>query len=143
MYTMLASAKAPEEFNADYYIAIVTILPILVVAIEVLANFAKSIPLEVERNLSHPIFWLVSFYYNFTPLLSALGIVMGLVALILRYTNAIYQWATFILLVNVLFFVAIASYVYLRAVDGERQRGGAADGERQTGGAAQVGEPAP
>lgn len=123
MYTMLAAAKVRKEFNADYYIAIVTILPILVLAIQVLANFAKSIPLQVERNWSRPLFYLVSFFYNFTPILSALGTVLGILALMFRSTNAIYQWATFILLVGVLGFVAIASYVYLRAFDGERQKG--------------------
>ena len=129
MYTMLAGAKLPEEFNPDYYIAIVTVLSVLVVAIGVLASFAESIPLEVERKWSPPFFILVSFFYNFTPLLSALGIILGILALIFRFTSVIYQWIVFAPFVCVLVFVAIACYVYLRAVDGKRRRGEASQGE--------------
>src|ERR1700683_730004 len=124
MYIMLAVAKVPEEFNADYYIAIVTVFPVLMVTVGVLANFARSIPLEVERGWSRPFFYLVSFFYNYTPILSALGTVLGILALMFRYTSAIYQWVTLILLAGVLVFVAVASNVYLRALDGKRQGGG-------------------
>jgi O-antigen/teichoic acid export membrane protein len=126
MYTMLTAAKVPEEFNADYYIGIVTILPILMLAVGVLANFAQSIPLEVERRWKRPRFYLISFFYNFTPILSAVGIIMGILALMFRYTSTIYEWFTFILLGSVIVFLAFASYVYLRAFDGDRQRGRAA-----------------
>jgi hypothetical protein len=130
MYTMLAAAKLPEEFNADYYIATVTVLSVLVVAIGVLASFAESIPLEVERKWSPPFFVLVSFFYNFTPLLSALGIILGILALVFRFTSSIYQWVVFVPFVCVLVFVAIACHVYLRAVDGKRQRGEVPQGSK-------------
>jgi hypothetical protein len=121
MYIMLAAAKVPEKFNSDYYIAIITVLSVLVIAINVLASFVESIPRGEEKRWSPPLFFIVSFFYNYTPLLSALGIIMGIVALMFRDTNAIYQWVAFGLLVCVLVFVAIASYVYLRVVDAKRQ----------------------
>jgi hypothetical protein len=124
MYTMLAVAKVPEKFNVDYYIAIVTVFPVLMVTVGVLADFARSIPLKKERGWSRPFFYLVSFFYNYTPILSALGTVLGILALMFRYTSAMYQWITLILLAGVIGFVAVASNAYLRALDGKRQAAG-------------------
>jgi hypothetical protein len=140
MYTMLAAAKVPEKFNMDYYIAIVTIFPVLMLTTTVLASFAKSIPPGEEGRWSPPFFWIVSFFYNFTPILSAIGTVIGILALMFQWANAGCRWATFGLLVAVIFFVAIASYVYLRAVDVGRQRGGTGQSGAAQGGAAQGSE---
>jgi hypothetical protein len=122
MYTLLAAAaKVPEKVNMDYYIAIVTIFPVLMLTSAVLADFAKSFSPEAESKLPFLLDWIVSFFYNFTPFLAALGTIIGILALMFRWTNAWSQWFTFGLLVGVISFVATASYVYLRAVEDKRQ----------------------
>lgn len=134
MYTVLAAAKMPESFNDDYYIAIVTILPILMLAIEVLTNFDESIPNKVAiTEWPRPFFWLVSFYYTFSPIIAAIVVVMGILALILKDTSALYQWITFALFVTVLAFLAIVSSVYLRAFDAAnaKRENEAAEAERE------------
>jgi hypothetical protein len=84
MYNALGAVKAPETFDADYYLAIVTVLPILMVAIEVLANFAKSVSSKTQHDLPTPLYVLVSFFYLFCPVIAAIGIVAGVLALMYR-----------------------------------------------------------
>jgi hypothetical protein len=122
MHTMLAAVEVPDRFNADYYIAVVTILPILMLAVEALIHFADSFPPEAEDKWPRPLFYLISFFYLFTPVIAALGVVLGILALMFRDANGIYQWSTFSCLVGVLAFLAIASTVYLSAFDKERQK---------------------
>lgn len=117
MYNALGAVKAPETFDADYYLAIVTVLPILMVAIEVLANFAKSVSSKTQHDLPTPLYVLVSFFYLFCPVIAAIGIVTGVLALMYRETNAAYQWITFMCFMGVIVFLAIASVVYLLASD--------------------------
>ncbi len=117
MHTMLAVAKTPEEFNVDYYLAIVTILPILMVATDVLANFAKSISSATQRNWKHSFYALVSLFYLGSPIIAAIGVATGVLALMYKDENAVYQWTTFICFISVLIFLAIASVVYLAASD--------------------------
>ena len=124
MYTTLAAAaQVPDKFNMDYYVAIVAIFPVLMLTTAVLANFAESFSPAAEAQLLKPIDWIVSFFYNFTPFLAALGTIIGILALMYKWTNAWSQWITFGLLVSVISFVAIASYVYLRDVEDKRVRG--------------------
>ena len=119
---MLASIKVQKDFYADYYLAVVTILPILMVATDVLVHFAGSFAPEVEDKWPRPVFYLISFYYLWSPLVAALGIILGILALMFQDANAFYQWTTFICLVTLLAFLAFASFVYLRAFDTERQK---------------------
>ena len=131
---ILAAAKMTESFNSDYYVAIVTILPILMIALEVLTKFDESIPNKVATTeWSLPRFGLVSFYYNFSPIMAAVAVVMGILALILHDKSALYQWITFAIFVGVLAFLAYASTVYLRAFDAAnaKRQDEAAEAERE------------
>ena len=121
MHTALAATEAAEQFNADYYIAVVTVFPIIMIASNVLASFASSFPPELEDTWPDPLYFLITFMYLFTPAISATGIVAGVVALILREENPVLQWCVFGALVAVLAFMAITSSVYLLAYDKERQ----------------------
>jgi hypothetical protein len=123
LHTMLAAVKVPNEFNADYYIAIITILPVLMIATNLLANFANSFPPVAEDKMATSVFfWMVSLMYLFTPISSASGIIAGVLALIFREKNGILQWFVFGFFVAVLSFMAIAASVYLHAWDRERQK---------------------
>jgi hypothetical protein len=113
MHTTLAITELPEKFNGDYYLAIVTILPILLLATDVLVNFAKSIPSDVQRNWPHPFYALVSFFYLFSPAIAAIGVAVGVIALMQQSTSAVYRWITFTCLIAVLVFLTIASIIYL------------------------------
>lgn len=117
MYMMLATTKATETFNADYYIAIITILPIMMVAIEVLANFNKSIPTDKAAKLPLPVLLSLTIFYLLSPIIACVGIILGVLALIYKNNDAVYQWITFSCLVGVLGFLAISSTVYLAVSD--------------------------
>lgn len=130
MHAMLAAANTPDTFNADYYIAVVTVLPILVVAVEVLVNFNKSIPDEQADKLPYPLLTLIVFYLISIPIIAAGGIIAGVLALMYRSANAAYQWVTFSCLLSVLVFMAISATLYLWNSDsqgGDERR----EGERQ------------
>jgi hypothetical protein len=120
MYTVLAAAQVPEGFNADYYVAIVTILSVGLTAISVFSSFAGSFPLEAEDRWSRPFYSLVSAIYLYTPFISATGIVASIVALILREENAVLQWTVFALCLAILVFISSSATVYLLAVDKAR-----------------------
>jgi hypothetical protein len=60
---------------------------------------------------------LVSFFYLYSPSIAAVGIVVGVWALMFQDTNAAYQWITFACFISVLAFLAIAAPVYLLASD--------------------------
>jgi hypothetical protein len=123
MYAMLATTKTTETFNAEYYIAIVTVLPILMLAIEVLTNFEKLISGTRPSSPRMLPLWLVlAFFYVFSPIIAAAGVILGALALIYRDTNAAFQWITFSCLAGVLGFLAIASTIYLIAVDYSRYK---------------------
>jgi hypothetical protein len=113
----LAAAKAVDGFNADYYLAIVTILPILMVATGILADFAKSLSRATQARMKAPFYFLVSFLYLWSPAIAAFGVITGVLALMRRNGDGAYQWITFICLVIVLIFLAIASGVSLLASD--------------------------
>ena len=117
MHTIPAAAKAAETFNGDYYLAIVTILPILMVAVEVLTNFNRSIPVQLVQKWPLPFQFGLTFFYLFSPIIAAAGVIIGVLALIYRDTSAIYQWLTFSCLVGVLGFLALSSTVYLLVFD--------------------------
>ena len=129
---LAAAAQVPDRFKMDYYVAIVAIFPVLMLTTAVLADFAKSFSPEQESKLPKPVDVVVSFFYNFTPFLAAIGTVLGILALMFKWTNAWSQWFTFGLLVGVISFVAIASFVYLRAVEGKRTRHGQPTDEQPT-----------
>jgi hypothetical protein len=112
MHAVLATVNIPEEFNADYYIAIVTILSIGFLAVNVLAGFARGVPVEVEAGWPRAFDRLVSGLYLYTPFISAAGIVASIIALILREENAILQWIVFALCLAILVFMASAAAVY-------------------------------
>jgi hypothetical protein len=117
VYAALAGAKAPEAFNADYYVAIVTILPVLMVATYILANFAGSVSSKTQEGWPDALYILVSFFYLYSPVIAAIGTVTGVLALMYRDTNAAFQWITFACFISVLGFLATASVVYLAASD--------------------------
>ncbi len=117
MYAALVGSKAPEAFNADYYVAIVTILPVLMVATYILANFAASISSKTQQDMPDILYLLVSFFYLYSPVIAAIGTVAGVLALMYRDANPAYQWITFICFISVLAFLAIASVIYLAASD--------------------------
>lgn len=120
----LIAGRATETFNSDYYIAIVTILPILMVAIEVLTSFNKSIPADRSAEWPFVLYYTVYFLYLSSPLIAASGVIVGVVALMNRNTGGIYQWITFASLVSVLAFLAISSSIYLynyNIAEGDRQ----------------------
>jgi hypothetical protein len=117
VHAILAAAKATETFNGDYYLAIVTVLPILMVAVEVLTNFNKSIPVQLVKKWPLPFQFGLTFFYLFSPIIAAAGIIIGVLALIYRDTNAVFQWLTFSCLVGVLGFLALSSTVYLLVFD--------------------------
>jgi hypothetical protein len=124
MYVMLAANKATETFNADYYLAIVTILPILMVAVEVLTNFNKSIPIESSSKWPYPLILALALFYLLSPIIAAAGVIVGVLALMYRDSGAIDQWITFSCLIIVIAFLAISSSYYLFAfnnADVERQ----------------------
>jgi hypothetical protein len=115
---MLAVAKTTSKsFYADYYLAIVTILPILMLATNVLANFASHVSSETQRSWPSLFYLLVSFFYLYTPPIAAVGTGVGVWALMFQDTNAAYQWITFACFISVLAFLAIAAPVYLLASD--------------------------
>jgi formate-dependent nitrite reductase membrane component NrfD len=117
VHTILAAAKAGETFNGDYYIAIVTILPILMVAVEVLTNFNRSIPIQIVKKWPLPFQIALTFFYLFSPIIAAVGVIIGVLALMHKDTSAIYRWITFACLVSVLGFLALSSTVYLLIFD--------------------------
>jgi hypothetical protein len=124
MYTMLAATKTIETFNADYYIAIVTILPILMVAIEVLTKFNQSIPNSISQNWPTSLGLAIGGLYLFCPIIAASGVVVGVLALKYRDAGTVDQWITFSCLIIVIAFLAISSSIYLYLFD-------SADTERQ------------
>jgi phosphatidylglycerophosphate synthase len=129
--TTLAAASAAHSFNADYYVAIVTVLPVLMIAVEVLTNFNKSVPVQTVKKW--PLFfqfWLV-FFYLFSPIIAAAGVVVGVLALMYRDTGAAYRWTAFSCLVSVLGFLAISSTVYLLAFDTAQTRREKAEAQAQ------------
>jgi hypothetical protein len=138
MYTMLATTKTTETFNADYYIAIVTVLPILMLAIEVFTNFEKlTSGTRPPSPWMLPLWYVLAFFYFFSPIIAAVGVILGVLALIYRDTNAVFQWITFSCLAGVLGFLAIASTTYLIAVDysqykREREAEGEGEAEEDT-----------
>jgi hypothetical protein len=117
MHVTLAAAEAAEGFNGDYYLAIVTILPILMITTGLLANFAQSIPRETQVRWRPSFYALVSFLYLYSPVIAAIGVVAGVLALMYRDGNAVFQWITFVCFMVVLIFLAVASVVYLAASD--------------------------
>jgi hypothetical protein len=117
MHTTLATAKGVQEFNSEYYLAIVTILPILMVGTDILANFAKSITRETQSSWKPLFYALVSFFYLGSPVIAAAGVATGVLALMYQDGNAEYKWISFICFISVLVFLAIASVVYLAASD--------------------------
>jgi len=117
VHTSLAVTAATDTFNADYYLAIVTILPVLLIAVEVLTNFNKSIPIQIVQKWPLPVQFGVVFFYLFSPIIAAAGVIAGVLALMFRDTNAAYQWTTFACLVSVLGFLTISSTTYLLAFD--------------------------
>ena len=117
VHTSLAVTAATDTFNADYYLAIVTILPILMVAVEVLTNFNKSIPVQIVEKWPLPFQFGLVFFYLFSPIIAAAGVIVGVLALMFRDTNAAYQWSTFGCLGGVLGFIALSSTTYLLVFD--------------------------
>lgn len=111
----LSANKAVEAFNADYYLAIVTILPILMIALEVLTNFNKSVPVEITESWPSPLYYLIYSFYLFSPAIAACGVIVGVLALMYREPNAIEQWTAFACLISVLVFLATSSSIYLFA----------------------------
>jgi hypothetical protein len=117
MYVMLAAAKVPEPYYADYYVAVVTILPAFMVAITVLVAFAKRVPTKLQESWWTPFYVIVSFLYLSFPVFAAIGVGAGLLALKYQATNPIYQWITFICFIDVLVCLAIVSVIYLAVSD--------------------------
>jgi hypothetical protein len=117
MHMMLAATKMTETFNADFYVTTVTVLPILMLAIEVLTNVEKLTPARRPSARFLPFAFLAALFYYFTPIIAAAGVILGALALIYRDTNAVLQWITFSCLAGVVGFLAISSTVYLIAFD--------------------------
>src|SRR5579862_9867066 len=128
MHPVLAVAEANDPFNADFYIAIVTILPILMLATQVVADFAKSFPPEIEDKWSDFSYWLISIMYLFSPIFSAVAIILGVIALLSREESGWLQVVVLILFVPVVSFMGIIASIYLGNFDkirqGERTRPG-------------------
>ena len=117
MYTALAAAKTSKKFYPDYYVAIVTILPVLMVATYILPDFAKYLSPKTQQEWPAPFYILVSFFYLYSPIIAAIGTIAGVLALMYQDTNAGYQWITFACFISVIVFLAIASAVYILASD--------------------------
>jgi len=117
VYTALVATKASEKFYPDYYVAIVTILPVLMVATYILANFAQYLSPKTQQQWPTAFYILVSFFYLYSPIIAAIGTITGVLALMYQDTNAWYQWITFTCFISVIVFLAIASLVYVLASD--------------------------
>jgi len=117
VYTALAAAKTPETFYPDYYVAIVTILPVLMVATYILRDFAEHLSSETQQRWPALFYLLVSILYLYSPIIAATGTVAGVLALMFQDTNGWYQWITFACFICVIVFLAIASAVYILASD--------------------------
>jgi hypothetical protein len=121
MHPVLAAAEANDPFNADFYIAIITVLPVLMLATPVLAAFARSFPPEMEDKWSDPFYWLVSFFYSFTPILSAVAIILDVFALLFREEGGWLQVVVLILFVPAVIFMGIIASIFLSNYDKIRQ----------------------
>ena len=101
MYMTLASTKIAEAFNADYYVAVVTVLPILMLATEVLTNFEKLFQGTETSRLLMPFWFALFLLYCSAPIIAGIGISLGVLALIYRDASSVFQWITFSCLASV------------------------------------------
>jgi hypothetical protein len=117
VHTVLANAELTETFNADYYLAVVTVLPILMVSVELFTNLNKTVSIERTERWPVLIRLLLVFFYLFSPVISAVGVIVGVLALLYRAESSVYQWTVFACMVSVLIFLALSMTAYLLAFD--------------------------
>jgi hypothetical protein len=87
------------------------------VSVELFTNLNKTI--SVQRTERWPVLarLLLVFFYLFSPVISAAGVIVGVLALLYRTESPVYQWTVFACMVSVLIFLALSMTAYLLAFD--------------------------
>lgn len=115
----VAAAQGTKVFNADYYLAIATVTPILLVAVGLMPRFIRDFLVQVSINLDklnkRPIGQKrasgVMIGAVFVPVASGICITMATLALGLRLQNAPYEWC-----IGALFFCVLIVDIFAAVI---------------------------